>query len=33
MSNTALDKKNLTKALELGIIDWFQYLELYRKLQ
>jgi hypothetical protein len=32
-SDMTIDEKNLVKALELGLIDWFQYFELIRKIK
>jgi len=32
MSSTEITKRNLILALKYGVIDWFQYLDAWRKL-
>jgi len=31
MTQREIEQQNLTAALRFGLIDWFQYLELWRK--
>ena len=33
MENKNLAEQNLVAALKLGLINWFEYFELYKKLQ